>query len=64
MDNKKAWDYAIGLIKIDGLEPTPEFLEMVEKEKRGEMTMSDIERELGKRYKMKGDVISGKIVTA
>jgi glutamate mutase epsilon subunit len=55
MDNNKAWDYAIGMIKIDGLEPTSDFLEMVEKEKRGEMTMVDIERELGKRYHMKGD---------
>jgi hypothetical protein len=64
MDNEKAWDYAIGLIKIDGLEPTPEFMKMVEKEKRGEMTMDDIERELGKRYKMKGNVITGNIVPA
>jgi hypothetical protein len=60
MDNSKAWDYAIGLIKVDGLEPTPQFLEMVEKEKRGEMTMSDIEHELGKRYRMKGNVIAPK----
>lgn len=27
------WDYAIGLIKVDGLEPTPEFKEYIEKEK-------------------------------
>ena len=57
MDKKVAWDYALGLIKVDGLEPTPEFLEMVEKEKRGEMTLDDIERELGKRYRMKGDKV-------
>ncbi|SHH97612.1 antitoxin VbhA family protein [Desulfosporosinus lacus] len=23
----KAWDYALGIIKVDGLEPSPEFLE-------------------------------------
>jgi len=33
----KAWDYALGIIKVDGLEPSPEFLELVEKEKRGEI---------------------------
>ncbi|SPF54026.1 hypothetical protein SBF1_7270005 [Candidatus Desulfosporosinus infrequens] len=22
----KAWDYALGIIKVDGLEPSPEFL--------------------------------------
>jgi hypothetical protein len=58
MDNNKAWDYAIGLIKIDGLEPTSDFLKLVEKEKRGEMTMADIEHELGKRYRMKGDTVA------
>ncbi len=32
---EKARDYALGIIKVDGLEPSPEFLELVEKEKRG-----------------------------
>jgi hypothetical protein len=64
MENDKAWDYALGLIKVDGLEPTQEFLALVEKEKRGEITMSDIEHELGKRYKMKGDVAARESVLA
>ena len=24
MDKNEAWDYALGMIKVDGLEPTPE----------------------------------------
>ena len=49
----KAWDYALGTIKVDGLEPSPEFLELVEKEKRGEITTNDIIKTLNERYKMK-----------
>ena len=26
MTNTQAWNYAVGMIKVDGLEPTPEFL--------------------------------------
>lgn len=55
----KAWDYALGIIKVDGLEPSAEFLELVEKEKRGEITTNDIIKTLNERYKMneerKGD---------
>ena len=35
VDSNKKWDYALGLIKVDGLEPSAEFLELVEKEKEG-----------------------------
>lgn len=34
--------YDIGEIKIDGLEPTPEMKELLEKEKRGEITREEI----------------------
>ena len=34
--------YDIGTIKIDGLEPTPEMKEELEKEKRGEITREEI----------------------
>ena len=30
MTNSQAWDYAIGLIKVDGLEPTEDFKEYIE----------------------------------
>jgi len=53
MTNAEAWDYAIGMIKVDGLEPTKDFKEYIEKEKRGEVTMEDAKRFLDKKYKMK-----------
>ena len=41
------------MIKVDGLEPTKEFKEYIEKEKRGEITMEDAKKFLDKKYKMK-----------
>ncbi len=55
MTNSQAWDYAIGMIKIDGLEPTEDFKQYIEKEKRGEATMEDLKKYLDKKYKMKDD---------
>ncbi|MEG3006128.1 MAG: antitoxin VbhA family protein [Oscillospiraceae bacterium] len=55
MNKTKAWDYALGIIKVDGLEPSKEFLELVEKEKRGEITDQDILKHLDQKYKMKGE---------
>lgn len=55
MTNTQAWDYAVGMIKVDGLEPTPEFKEYIEKEKRGEVTMTDVKQYLDKKYKVKED---------
>lgn len=49
----KKWDYALGMIKVDGLEPSDEFKKLIEKEKRGEMTTSDMRKVLDKKYKMK-----------
>ena len=56
MTNSQAWDYAIGLIKVDGLEPTEDFKEYIEKEKRGEITFEDAKKYLDKKYKMKETV--------
>ena len=56
MDQKKkdsAWDMAFGLIKVDGLEPTPAFRELVEREKKGDITTKEIIKELNKKYVMK-----------
>ncbi len=39
MTNEQAWNYAIGMIKVDGLEPSEDFKKYIEKEKRGEITM-------------------------
>jgi len=50
MDNEKAWDYAIGIVQVDGTKPSDDFLELVEKEKRREITGEDIRRILIKKY--------------
>jgi hypothetical protein len=55
MTNSQKWDYALGLIQIDGLTPSEEFLELVEKEKRGEITTADMKKALDSKYKMQGD---------
>ena len=49
----KKWHYALGMIKVDGLEPSPEFKKLIEKESRGEMTTEDMRKVLDKKYKMK-----------
>ena len=53
MSNAQAWDYAVGMTRVAGLEPTEEFKEYIEKEKRGEITMQDIKQYLDKKYKVK-----------
>jgi hypothetical protein len=51
MSNEEAWTYAIGLVKVDGLEPTQDMLEMIEQEKCGEITTDEIIRRLDARYR-------------
>ena len=53
MTNAEAWDYAIGMIRVDGLEPTEDLKKYIEKEKTGEATMEDDKKFLDKKYKMK-----------
>lgn len=54
MEKSKAWDFALGLIKVDGLEPSEDFLKPVEKEKKGEITTEDILSFLDEKYKKMG----------
>ena len=49
----KKWDYALGMIKVDGLEPSPDCKKLIEKESCGEMTKEDMRKVLDKKYKMK-----------
>lgn len=49
----KKWDYALGMIKVDGLEPTPEMKELIDKEKRGEISMEEVKKALDRKYKVK-----------
>ena len=55
MTNSQAWDFAIGMTKSAGLEPTEDFKEYIEKEKRGEITMADIKQYLDNKYKVEKD---------
>lgn len=55
MTNEKAWDYAIGLIKVDGLEPTDDFKKYIELEKKGLATTQDLKKYLDKKYTVKAN---------
>jgi len=58
MTNAQKWDYSLGLIQIDGLKPSDEFLELVEREKRGEITTEDMKKALDAKYRKKGDTVT------
>ena len=57
MTNSQAWDFAIGMTKAAGLEPTEDFKEQVKKEKLGEITMADIKQYLDRKYIIKKDTV-------
>ena len=52
MANDQAWDFALGMTRMAGLEPTAKFLQYVEKEKRGEITMSEVKSYLDAKYNL------------
>ena len=54
MEKSQAWDFALGIIKVDNLKVSEEFLELVEKEKKKEITDQDIKDFLDKKYRLKG----------
>jgi len=56
--NEKAWNYAIGIVQVEGIKPSNDFLELVEKEKRGELTNDDIRRVLVKKYTVIEDTVN------
>lgn len=43
-DKREAWRFGLGLSKVDGAEPPDWFLELVEKEIRGEITIDELEK--------------------
>ncbi|MCL2360727.1 MAG: antitoxin VbhA family protein [Defluviitaleaceae bacterium] len=55
ISNEKAWNYAIGIVQVEGIKPSSDFLELAEKEKRGELTNDDIRKVLIRKYKVVGD---------
>lgn len=52
--NDEAWAFAIGLSQIDGGRVSDEMLELIEREKRGEITNEDIHKYLVEKYTVKG----------
>ena len=50
MSKEKAWNYAIGIVQVEGIKPSDDFLELVEKEKNGLITSDDIKRVLMKKH--------------
>ena len=48
--NEKAWKYALNMIKVDGLEPTKDLLDLVEEEKKGKITTDEMRQILKKKY--------------
>lgn len=52
-ERTRAWDYALGMIKVDGLTPSDDFLKLVEKEKNGDITIEDVIKVLDHKYKVK-----------
>lgn len=41
-DRRRAWEFALGMIQTDGLVPTPDFMAVVERNIRGEISDDDI----------------------
>ena len=52
ISNEESWNYAIGIVQVDGIKPSDDFLKLVEKEKLGEISNEDIRRILVKKYTM------------
>jgi len=47
-----------GIVQLDGIKPSDDFLELVEKEKRGEITSSDIRNVLIRKYTVKEEEVN------
>lgn len=50
MTKRQSWDFAIGMMQIDGVKPDEEYLELVEKEINGEITLDEMEDIILKQY--------------
>ena len=49
-DKRKAWNFAIGMMQVDGVKPDKEYLELVEKEINGEITLEEMKQIILKQY--------------
>ncbi len=41
-DKRRAWNFAIGMMQVDGVKPDQEYLDLVEKEINGEITLDEM----------------------
>ena len=53
VETEKKCEYSLGMIKVDGPEPTPEMKELIEREKKGDITRDELKKALDRKYKMK-----------
>lgn len=53
-EKRDAWDYAIGMMQVDGVKPNQEFLDLVEKEINGEITLDELELTILKKHDKTG----------
>lgn len=49
-EKRAAWNYAFGMIKVDGLEPSGQLTRLAELEIKGQISEAEIYRELRKLY--------------
>ena len=49
-DKREAWNFVIGMAQVDGVKLNQEYLDLVEKEINGEITLDEIELILLKQY--------------
>ena len=53
-EKRDSWDYAIGMMQVDGVKPNQEFLDLVEKEINGEITLDEMELIILKKHDKTG----------
>ena len=54
LEKRKAWDFAIGMMQVDGVEPSQEYLDLVEKEINGEITLEEMKLIILKKHDKTG----------
>ena len=50
LEKRRAWNFAIGMMQVDGVEPDQEYLDLVEKEINGEITLEEMKLIILKQY--------------
>ena len=53
-EKRAAWDFAIGMMQVNGVKPDKEYLELVEKEINGEITLEEMELIILKKHDKTG----------